>query len=235
MVVIFVLRGLPGSGKSTLSNEIQAIGRHLNVVVISRDLCRKEISKTKEIAHWDYSPFMEGLASELFHQQGAQAMRDPLVDWVIIDNTTLSKARIWEIDDLIRIGRDEMQRVVHTVFLQLGFWMSSIEPRFNVVPEAVETRMRREFGDSHEALWKYCSKTPNVWFFKSNSYADSLKISSRPPFVNEWSTMIVGGWTKITTEELLRFFDPSLLKQRSRRTPLIFLPFSTVFNKYFIE
>lgn len=233
---VFFLRGLPGTGKTTLSNTIRKHGSHLCVKIVSRDAIREQIRQERALPRWEFTAENEALVSELFHDALCCVLADQETQWIIVDNTNLSFDRVIDLEVCLhQIDRDvSTPNTYNIVVLQLGGWMSKMRQSPHLSEER-EEKMRKEMGDSDLVYFKHCEQAPNWWFFMCKSWNDVTMCSGGVPFDWKWKVPVVGGWTKISTEELLQFFDPSLIMHRMQHTPLIFLPFSTTFNKYFSE
>ena len=209
MVVVFVMRGLPGTGKTTLCRLIQGIGAHLKIAVVSRDHIRTALLAIRKEEEWVFSKENEDLVTEQFLKELNQAAKNPELDWVIVDNTTLSIERLEEVTKTF----DKDAKIV---ILQLGNWLSHVRSRDDL-PWTTEKRMRNELADSATELFSLALNRGNVWFYQAKSQSDQcLLTSGANSFDYRFRVALIGGWTKIGLEKLCLAFDPSLNRNTKR-------------------
>ena len=233
---VFFLRGLPGTGKTTLSNTIRKHGSHLCVKTVSRDVIREQIRQERALPRWEFSAENEAVVSELFHDALCSVLADQETQWIIIDNTNLSFDRVIDLEVCLhQIDRDvSTPNTYKIVVLQLGGWMSKMRQCPQLSAER-EEKMRKEMGDAGMAYFKHCEKTPNWWFFMCKSWSDVTLCSGCVPFDWKWKVPMLGGWTKATTDILCNFFDPTLTHKHEDFGGIFFNNFSKVFSTYFCD
>lgn len=88
---VFILQGIPGSGKSTLiKNVLNTLGKNLWVVSADQYF-------TREDGTYDFDPTKLGQAHDSCKRKFLQALQDPSVEILVVDNTntTISEISIY--------------------------------------------------------------------------------------------------------------------------------------------
>lgn len=233
---VFFIRGLPGTGKTTLCSTIRTYGRHLKIAHISRDIIREKLRKERGMKQWDYNDENESFVSNQFRTELVDVLVNPKNDWILIDNTNLSFNRAIELEQCMQEANAVIDTVISfkVVILQLGGWMSKMRQHPQITKEC-EEKMRKEMGDSGLEYFKHCEITPNWWFYMCKSWSDVTLCSGCVPFDWKWKVPMIGGWTKATTDILCNFFDPTLSHDSAEFGGIFFMSFAKVFSTYFSE
>lgn len=144
----FILRGLPGVGKTTFTNYVVDMARHdgLLTMVVSKDQIRERQKVLRGMDTWTFSQEDELIVEGEYLQQLGVATRSKH-DIVIVDNTNVSedklKGCLTHIENNLE---DDMTAIIHV--LQIGTPDSKSregEPGFS---EGIIPRMRQQMRDS---------------------------------------------------------------------------------------
>ncbi|XP_037123873.1 NEDD4-binding protein 2-like 2 [Syngnathus acus] len=126
--VLILMRGLPGSGKTTMARELLATGP--SGLILSTD------DYFVHDSGYRYDPNLLGEAHEWNHQRAGDAMRDGRSP-VIIDNTNL---QAWEMKPYVQMA------------LQQGYQVDFCEPNTSWKYDPSELEKRNKHGVSQEKI-----------------------------------------------------------------------------------
>lgn len=171
--VVYVLRGLPGTGKTTTANILIKRSMHDGLVTsyLSRDELRSKEKEQRGIDTWTFNQDDELFISYKFDHDLGQAIMNPQIDIIIIDNTNLTEQRISEIARLVKMGYFDW-KVVLITFGDAASKSREKEPNFST---EIVNRMRKQMEGFDFRKAKDC-------FFPLNCIA----YNTEPGYEREW-------------------------------------------------
>lgn len=159
--VVIVLRGIPGSGKSTWARAVQHAYPPGTVTRINND----ELSHTLfGSSNANFTPGIAGTLRSLRSSALAALLKNPSVRMVIIDNTNLSERTVREMEDIAQSHGVDMQVDDRFLSVPLDVCLQRNAVREDPVPENVIRKMSKQAS----SLTPWESQSPAITPYHNN-------------------------------------------------------------------
>jgi len=150
MKTLYLMQGIPGSGKSTIARLIRDMGGKAVSAIFSTD----ELWYDDEAGRYNYDPALLGVKHRENQRRVIQAMIDDTLRIIIIDNTNITRKEAKPYVVMAEIFGFEIQVVRVSVSVDVAKRRQSERPFDRRVPDAViesmATRMQDLTGESGE-------------------------------------------------------------------------------------